>query len=109
MPSPKGGNLHLSRVGYSSFPMIIVVLTRTKIDIFQFMTLNGMVNLAGGLPHPSLFPYVNLEADIYTPSASLGLDVSQDLQHVSISKFGTPEDPVDLSSSLQYCEYPRSP
>lgn len=70
----------------------------------KYMFLDGMVSLAGGLPHPSLFPFVCLEADIYTPEASLEQDVSSELMHVAIPKFATsPDDPVDLATGLQYC------
>ncbi|KAK0225502.1 PLP-dependent transferase [Armillaria fumosa] len=38
----------------------------TPIDIMRYMAIDGMVSLAGGLPHPSLFPFVDLEANVYS-------------------------------------------
>lgn len=68
----------------------------------QYMDNPGMISLAGGLPHPSLFPYAGLEVDVYSPEADLKSLVSSDFVRLSVPKYGD-ENQVDLSRSLQYC------
>ncbi|CAI7587763.1 unnamed protein product [Penicillium glandicola] len=58
-------------------------------DIIKFMSIEGMVSLAGGLPHPSLFP---IHKAIITASNPLNdgtseLDLSNDKNEISLADF----------------------
>ncbi|KAF9008144.1 aromatic aminotransferase Aro8 [Hymenopellis radicata] len=67
----------------------------------QYMWEPGMVSLAGGLPHPSLFPFAGVEVDVYSPEADLSTNVSSDVIHVTVPKYDS-EGQVNLATSLQY-------
>ncbi|KAH8895551.1 aromatic aminotransferase Aro8 [Thozetella sp. PMI_491] len=62
-------------------------------DIIKFMGYEGMISLAGGLPHPSLFPIHDLALSVSSPST--GEDVAR--LEVSNETSGT-----KLSQWLQY-------
>ncbi|KII84829.1 hypothetical protein PLICRDRAFT_167201 [Plicaturopsis crispa FD-325 SS-3] len=40
-------------------------------DILKYMVQPGMISLAGGLPHPSLFPFESLHTRAYAPDSNL--------------------------------------
>ncbi|KAK6187986.1 hypothetical protein LQW54_013581 [Pestalotiopsis sp. IQ-011] len=63
-------------------------------DIIKFMAYDGMISLAGGLPHPSLFPVHNASFTVSAPSPS-----SNSLQ-IELSNDSTTTPP--LSKFLQY-------
>ncbi|KAG7087453.1 hypothetical protein E1B28_013419 [Marasmius oreades] len=75
-------------------------------DIIKYMREPGMISLAGGLPHPSLFPYHSLRVDVYTPDtldghgqpsdASTGLTLHSE-KYGDRDRTGT-----DISTGLQY-------
>lgn len=72
-------------------------------DIMRYMAIDGMVSLAGGLPHPSLFPFVDLEANVYSSNIDLHSTASRELIHLSIHKNDKNDgQAVDLATSLQY-------
>ncbi|KAG7446629.1 PLP-dependent transferase [Guyanagaster necrorhizus] len=72
-------------------------------DIMSYMAIDGMVSLAGGLPHPSLFPFVDLEANVYSSNVDLHSITSRELIHLTIRKDDRNDGQVlDLSTSLQY-------
>lgn len=55
---------HLSLVARSRMPSPLK-------DILGYMHLPGMISLAGGLPHPSLFPFQSVSTSVYSPSTVL--------------------------------------
>ncbi|CBF74591.1 hypothetical protein AN4156.2 [Aspergillus nidulans FGSC A4] len=55
-------------------------------DIIRFMSQDTMISLAGGLPHPTLFPLHTARFDCLPPSSSIP----------DPDKGGTPDDPVSL-------------
>ncbi len=71
-----------------------------------YMAIDGMVSLAGGLPHPSLFPFVDLEANVYSSNVDLHSTASRELIHLTIHKNDKNDgQTVNLATSLQYCTY----
>ncbi|KAK0457665.1 PLP-dependent transferase [Desarmillaria tabescens] len=73
-------------------------------DIINYMTIDGMLSLAGGLPHPSLFPFVNLEADVYAPTVDLNSD-TRELVHLTVHRDDKNQGQVvDLAGILQYTQ-----
>ncbi|KAJ5272455.1 PLP-dependent transferase [Penicillium angulare] len=58
-------------------------------DILRFMTVNDMVSLAGGLPHPSLFPIYSATVFISNPSKTgeMKLSLSNELTDNPLSRF----------------------
>ncbi|KAE9411327.1 PLP-dependent transferase [Gymnopus androsaceus JB14] len=73
-------------------------------DIIKYMGEPGMISLAGGLPHPSLFPFGEVNTKIYAPDADLqstGCTPNSPVD-VSIPKYASPSNKNTLSSALQY-------
>ncbi|KAF4459813.1 Pfs NACHT and Ankyrin domain [Fusarium albosuccineum] len=71
-------------------------------DIIKFMNYDGMISLAGGLPHPSLFPLERAQFDTLAPSASLSDDArGKDLLSLNLGRGSSPGD-LDLTQFLQY-------
>ncbi|KAK7039228.1 hypothetical protein VNI00_010133 [Paramarasmius palmivorus] len=72
-------------------------------DIIKYMHEPGMISLAGGLPHPSLFPYNELRLDAYTPDADLSPgepSVSSVTLHTA--KYAKEDRTNTISANLQY-------
>ncbi|KAL1742872.1 pyridoxal phosphate-dependent transferase [Schizophyllum fasciatum] len=70
-------------------------------DILQFMRLDGMISLAGGLPHPSLFPFDSLRVSSYDPATRMAEDPT-DIAKIEICVDKQPGHSTDLSTALQY-------
>ncbi|KPM38474.1 hypothetical protein AK830_g8105 [Neonectria ditissima] len=73
-------------------------------DIIKFMNYDGMVSLAGGLPHPSLFPLEQVNFECLKPSASVSKDANgeaADLMRLTAGRGSSPGD-LDLTQFLQY-------
>ncbi len=72
----------------------------------KYMSVDGMISLAGGLPHPSLFPFINIEAEVYSPGIYLPSNTSEsdsELLRFRVHKNGRENGQVvDLASGLQY-------
>ncbi|KAL1724222.1 pyridoxal phosphate-dependent transferase [Schizophyllum commune] len=92
---------------YAHFDRHINRLSRRRVpsplkDILQFINLDGMISLAGGLPHPSLFPFDSVHVSTYdfatrmatNPSEIAKVDVCVEKQPSSHS--------TDLRTTLQY-------
>ncbi|KAF5341482.1 hypothetical protein D9758_013938 [Tetrapyrgos nigripes] len=75
-------------------------------DLIKYMREPGMISLAGGLPHPSLFPYTSLQLQVYAPETDLTQQQRQDASSspmdISILKHPSPGHPNNLSAALQY-------
>ncbi|KAK0481177.1 PLP-dependent transferase [Armillaria luteobubalina] len=75
-------------------------------SLMKYMSVDGMISLSGGLPHPSLFPFVNIEAEVYSPGIYLPSNTSDsnsELLRFKIHKNGRANGQVvDLASGLQY-------
>ena len=75
-------------------------------DIVKYMAAEGMISLAGGLPHPSLFPFANMTVDVYPPSTVL--DPVQPtkpitpLDQLTILRVSAESNSMDLMTALQY-------
>ncbi|EPS34475.1 hypothetical protein PDE_09439 [Penicillium oxalicum 114-2] len=75
-------------------------------SFYRFFTIPGIANFAGGLPHPSYFPYDTLEATVARPQRlepSSKNDSKAD--RLVIPKEVSTTDPsqrIDLSTALQY-------
>ncbi|KIY71393.1 aromatic aminotransferase Aro8 [Cylindrobasidium torrendii FP15055 ss-10] len=72
-------------------------------DILAYLHYPGMVSLAGGLPHPALFPFANIDVEVYNPGSDLSSLVSSDTTHISVPKVNT-EGGVSLAVALQYAD-----
>ncbi|KAL4911473.1 hypothetical protein BDW74DRAFT_172932 [Aspergillus multicolor] len=74
-------------------------------DIIKFMGQDGMISLAGGLPHPSLFPLHGAKFDCLAPSSSMPDvdkgDAADDLIPLTLGRGSNPGD-LDLTQFLQY-------
>lgn len=89
---------HLNEVSRSRHPSPLK-------DIVKYMALDDMVSLAGGLPHPSLFPFTNLTVSTYDPSVTLdscsgGKPAAT--QDISVSAIPKGADQMSLTDALQY-------
>ncbi|ORY70789.1 aromatic aminotransferase Aro8 [Leucosporidium creatinivorum] len=73
-------------------------------DLLKYMVEPGMCSLAGGLPHPTLFPFQEATINAYPATADLAIDAptpaASDLLPLSILKYGAKGD--DLATTLQY-------
>ncbi|TDZ37361.1 Aromatic amino acid aminotransferase [Colletotrichum spinosum] len=76
-------------------------------DIIKFMSYDGMISFAGGLPHPSLFPLESAKFECLTPTAPLSGDrhqhkgQSDDVLSLVLGRGPSPGD-IDLTQFLQY-------
>jgi hypothetical protein len=63
-------------------------------------------NLTIGLPHPSLFPFQELNLSSYSSSTVLDAlspdHVPKKLDQISVSRGATEESPLSLNQALQY-------
>ncbi|GAA5900164.1 hypothetical protein JCM5296_001475 [Sporobolomyces johnsonii] len=73
-------------------------------DIFKYMKHEGMISLAGGLPHPSLFPFTEASIKAYPADAELSVDgpLPSNPVCLSIPKFASKTATTDLETCLQY-------
>ncbi|GAA5915028.1 hypothetical protein JCM6882_006760 [Rhodosporidiobolus microsporus] len=73
-------------------------------DIMPLMARPGMISFAGGLPHPSLFPFADAAITAYPPSADLSVDAApkNGLVPIEMQKYAVDKAQVDLSQILQY-------
>ncbi|WVQ85101.1 hypothetical protein IAT38_007265 [Cryptococcus sp. DSM 104549] len=89
---------HLSTVARSRHPSPLK-------EIIKYMAKPGMISLAGGLPHPSFFPFTSLTADAY-PSSTVLDTVSPSVPAnpipLSVPLKPSPSSPYNLSALLQY-------
>ncbi|KAK7451736.1 hypothetical protein VKT23_012415 [Stygiomarasmius scandens] len=78
--------------------------------IFQYLAEPGMISLAGGLPHPSLFPYQQLDLKVYTPDAKItpGEAVNSSMA-LSLPQYANGNQLNTLSKALQYYSGRGSP
>ncbi|KAL0068926.1 hypothetical protein AAF712_003919 [Marasmius tenuissimus] len=76
-------------------------------DIIKYMSEPEIVSLAGGLPHPSLFPYHALRLDVYAPD-SLGGHEQSSTVTIHSEKSGDGKK-IDISTALQYTHSKGSP
>ncbi|KAL4955705.1 pyridoxal phosphate-dependent transferase [Aspergillus filifer] len=75
-------------------------------DIIKFMGVDGMISLAGGLPHPSLFPVQQAKFDCLAPAAPLpdyrsDRAPKDDILALTLGRGNEPGD-LDLTQFLQY-------
>ncbi|KAL4942979.1 hypothetical protein BDV06DRAFT_211412 [Aspergillus oleicola] len=75
-------------------------------DIIKFMGFDGMISLAGGLPHPSLFPVQQAKFDCLAPAAPLpdyntARVPEDDIVALTLGRGKEPGD-LDLTQFLQY-------
>ncbi|GAA5843364.1 hypothetical protein JCM11251_002460 [Rhodosporidiobolus azoricus] len=73
-------------------------------DIMHYMTRPGMISFAGGLPHPSLFPFSEASITAYPPTADLSVDAApkSDLVPIDFQKYAAGKSTMDLNQMLQY-------
>ncbi|OQE19543.1 hypothetical protein PENSTE_c015G03542 [Penicillium steckii] len=75
-------------------------------DFYKYFLIPNIANFAGGLPHPSYFPYDTLEATVARPQRlqpSTSHDTKSD--RVTVPKEFKSSDPskrIDLTTALQY-------
>lgn len=82
----------------------LMVYLANRLDMFD----PEMTSLAGGLPHPSVFPFLRADIEILAPTADLtpaapGQDAAS--RTVSIQRDG-PASQTTLSRAMQYSEFP---
>ncbi|KAG5654862.1 hypothetical protein KAF25_010986 [Fusarium avenaceum] len=68
-------------------------------DIIRYMSQDGMISLAGGLPHPSLFPLERAKFDCLPPISEPSIE--SNLVSLGIDR-GSNEGNLDLTQFLQY-------
>ncbi|KAF9883411.1 hypothetical protein FE257_003494 [Aspergillus nanangensis] len=68
-------------------------------DIIKFMGYDGMISLAGGLPHPSLFPIENAQFDCLPPPSQKTRD--GEVVNLHLGR-GPSAGDLDLTQFLQY-------
>lgn len=74
-------------------------------DILKFMRIDGMISLAGGLPHPSLFPFDSIHVSTYD-SATRMAENPTDIAKVDVCvEKDLAGHSTDLSTALQYGPY----
>ncbi|GAA5925167.1 hypothetical protein JCM10213_000550, partial [Rhodosporidiobolus nylandii] len=73
-------------------------------DIMHYMALPGMISFAGGLPHPSLFPFSDLSVSAFPANSDLSVDATptSNLTHIQLQKYAADKQQLDLQSVLQY-------
>ncbi|ORY23676.1 pyridoxal phosphate-dependent transferase [Naematelia encephala] len=102
LPSAIDLSHHLTEVARSRHPSPLK-------DIISYMSRPGMISLAGGLPHPSLFPFTALQAAAY-PSSTVLDTASPAVPHQSVKleiPYGaSTSSPYSLTSLLQYSAPP---
>ncbi|KAF9059540.1 pyridoxal phosphate-dependent transferase [Rhodocollybia butyracea] len=87
---------HLSELSRSRIPSPLK-------DILKYMNEPGMISLAGGLPHPSLFPFSQVNAQIYAPDADLQSDdAASSPINIHVPKHASSSQTNTLSAALQY-------
>lgn len=89
---------HLNAVSRSRHPSPLK-------EIVKYMALDSMVSLAGGLPHPALFPFTNLTVSTYDPSITLDPCSGGNpaaTQDISVSAIPKDADQMSLTDALQY-------
>lgn len=65
-----------------------------------------MTSLAGGLPHPSIFPFLRADIEILSPTADLNPAAAEQAanpEKITIARNGLPSE-TTLSKALQYSE-----
>ncbi|KAH7343754.1 pyridoxal phosphate-dependent transferase [Rhizoctonia solani] len=86
--------------------------------MYKYWGMPGLVNLAGGVPHPSLFPYETMSANVLSPTTFPVGDSDSMLSRLwsivtngkstaqmTIPKYANPKDgpsAIQLSTALQY-------
>ncbi|KAH8753174.1 pyridoxal phosphate-dependent transferase [Hyaloscypha sp. PMI_1271] len=72
-------------------------------DIIKFMGCDGMVSLAGGLPHPSLFPFQSAIIQTYPYDKNLSTpEVEKIGNELLITEDESSQQLLSLSKALQY-------
>ncbi|KAL1744489.1 pyridoxal phosphate-dependent transferase [Schizophyllum fasciatum] len=95
------------RSKYAHFDRHINRLSRRRVpsplkDILQFIHLDGMISLAGGLPHPSLFPFDSVHISTYDSSTRMATDPVE-IAKVDVCVEKQPSShSTDLRTALQY-------
>lgn len=97
LPPARDLSHHLNGIAKNRFPSPLK-------DIFQYMARPGMVSMAGGLPHPSLFPFNELALQVYPPSTDLseGVPPLGEQMTLSVPKYPSTKTDISLTSILQY-------
>ncbi|KAF5392412.1 hypothetical protein D9757_002328 [Collybiopsis confluens] len=83
---------HLNRLSRSRVPSPLK-------DIIKYSEEPGMISLAGGLPHPGLFPFAKVDAQFYTPDSDLRSTELDSHIDASVVKYTSQNS---LSAALQY-------
>ncbi|KAL1730016.1 pyridoxal phosphate-dependent transferase [Schizophyllum commune] len=95
------------RAKYAHFDRHINRLSRRRVpsplkDILQFINLDGMISLAGGLPHPSLFPFNSVHVSTYDSATRMATNPSE-IAKVDVCVEKQPSNhSTDLRTTLQY-------
>ncbi|BGP40422.1 hypothetical protein JCM10449v2_004384 [Rhodotorula kratochvilovae] len=74
-------------------------------DILHYMAMPGMISLAGGMPHPSLFPFADANISVYPPTADLKHGVvpaPSERVSLEIPKTAAVKGGLDLNAVMQY-------
>nr|XP_031859235.1 uncharacterized protein CI109_005263 [Kwoniella shandongensis]KAA5526307.1 hypothetical protein CI109_005263 [Kwoniella shandongensis] len=78
-------------------------------DIIHYMSLPGMISLAGGLPHPSFFPLTSLKASAYPSSTVLDTaapTTPTDTVELDVPLHPSSSTPYALAPLMQYSASP---
>ncbi|BGP32416.1 hypothetical protein JCM10296v2_004197 [Rhodotorula toruloides] len=104
LPPARDLSHHLNDIAKNRFPSPLK-------DIFNYMGRPGMISMAGGLPHPSLFPFNELALQAYPPSTDLseGVPSLGEQTSLTIPKYPSAKTDTSLTSILQYGDCSGSP
>lgn len=87
---------HLSQLARSRVPSPLK-------DILTYMNLDNMISLAGGLPHPSFFPFHSVSASAYPSSTVLDPETgAAQAESLELSIAHTSKATYSLTQGLQY-------
>ncbi|EIM84645.1 PLP-dependent transferase [Stereum hirsutum FP-91666 SS1] len=76
-------------------------------DILQYMTLDGMISLAGGLPHPDFFPFNSVEVQAYKSNTRVDPDAPPP-EYISLTVSDS-AGAKELTDNLQYGQVSGNP
>ncbi|BGO91718.1 hypothetical protein NBRC10512_006813 [Rhodotorula toruloides] len=104
LPPARDLSHHLNDIAKNRFPSPLK-------DIFNYMDRPGMISMAGGLPHPSLFPFNELALQVYPPSTDLseGVPPLGEQTSLTIPKYPSAKTDTSLTSILQYGDCSGNP
>ncbi|KAL1663092.1 pyridoxal phosphate-dependent transferase [Schizophyllum commune] len=109
-PSAAAQPRHVPRTDFQHLYHHLNKLSRSRApsplkDIFRYMGLDGMLSLAGGLPHPDMFPFLSMNVSAYDSDTRLA--TTSDIASIRTTNVTVPKNAdglhsTNLAATLQY-------